>query len=194
MELDTCPSSPGPARHRLFYAQADPCLTADEVQGVFEEFGSVVSVRMIEDKATNSSSGCGYVEYASASHAQAAVSALNGGSRLAAPGLRFTLAFAMLERPGVQEPGSGQGQSATDQDGITAEDSEELERCARTVYFARVPPCVPVEELEELFGSCGKVVNVNLFKPWATSKTSKVRGAVAASTPCSPTPGCSIAQ
>jgi hypothetical protein len=134
---------------------------------------------MIEDKATNSSSGCGYVEYASAAHAQAAVSGLHGGSRLAAPGLRFTVATAMLQRAEAADSGSGQGgQAAADQDGNTAEDPEELERCARTVYFARVPPCVPVEELEQLFGSCGKIINVNLFKPWATSKTSKVRAVI----------------
>ena len=43
-----------------------------------------------------------------------------------------------------------------------------------SVFFAKVPPCVPASEVVEVFGSCGKVVAVNLFKPWANSKTSKV--------------------
>jgi hypothetical protein len=54
--------------------------------------------------------------------------------------------------------------------------SEELDRCARNIYFARVPPCVALDEIKEVFGSCGPIVEVNLFRPWATAKTSKVRG------------------
>jgi hypothetical protein len=56
--------------------------------------------------------------------------------------------------------------------------SEELDRCARTIYFARVPPCVSLDEIREVFGSCGPIVEVNLFRPWATAKTSKVRAHV----------------
>lgn len=53
---------------------------------------------------------------------------------------------------------------------------QELGDDARTVYFARVPPTVPKEEILEVFNSfCGPVVRVNLFRPWATAKTHNVR-------------------
>jgi hypothetical protein len=53
--------------------------------------------------------------------------------------------------------------------------ADELSPHERYVFFAKVPPCVPASEIAALFTRCGKVLGVNLFKPWATSKTSKVR-------------------
>lgn len=42
------------------------------------------------------------------------------------------------------------------------------------VFFARVPPTVPYESIHALFSQFGKVLNLNLFRPWASAKTSKV--------------------
>jgi hypothetical protein len=83
-----------------------------------------------------------------------------------------TQARTSTDSPVVGTPPAQEGAPA----GAGATDEEELKKCERTVYFARVPPCVPVEELQQLFASCGDVIEVNLFKPWATSKTSKVWG------------------
>jgi hypothetical protein len=46
------------------------------------------------------------------------------------------------------------------------------------VFFARVPPTVPYEELHELFSKYGTVTNLNLYRRWATAKTSKGCGLV----------------
>jgi hypothetical protein len=44
------------------------------------------------------------------------------------------------------------------------------------VFFAKVPPFVQEEQLLELFTRCGAVVGINLYRSWATTKKSKVRG------------------
>lgn len=43
------------------------------------------------------------------------------------------------------------------------------------LFFARVPPTVSYESILELFTQFGTVLTLNLFRPWATAKTSKVR-------------------
>lgn len=43
-------------------------------------------------------------------------------------------------------------------------------------FFARVPPIVTHEQLLELFREFGEVEDVNLFRPFAEAKTSKVKG------------------
>lgn len=42
------------------------------------------------------------------------------------------------------------------------------------VFFARVPPTVPYESILALFQQFGTVNSLNLFRPWASAKTSKV--------------------
>jgi RNA recognition motif-containing protein len=46
------------------------------------------------------------------------------------------------------------------------------------VFFARVPPNVPYEELHGVFSKYGTVTNLNLYRRWATAKTSKGCGLV----------------
>ena len=48
------------------------------------------------------------------------------------------------------------------------------EESLSSVFFAKVPPCVPASELWEVFSACGTVVKVNLFKQGTDAKTSKV--------------------
>ncbi|GAC1386999.1 MAG: RNA-binding protein [Candidatus Saccharimonadales bacterium] len=52
--------------------------TEDELKTLFGEHGNVVSVAIIKDRDTNQSKGFGFVEFAEASEAQAAISNLNG--------------------------------------------------------------------------------------------------------------------
>lgn len=42
------------------------------------------------------------------------------------------------------------------------------------VFFAKVPPTALANEVESLFGSFGKLAEVNLFRAWAGAKHSKV--------------------
>jgi hypothetical protein len=53
----------------------------------------------------------------------------------------------------------------------------------RTLYFARVPPCVPEANILALFQICGPVRALQLYRPWASARSSKVGVAVAVSHP-----------
>jgi hypothetical protein len=68
----------------------------------------------------------------------------------------------------ADSPSSGSGFQTK-----TLTEEEEREKCLRSIYFARVPPCIPADEIQAVFATCGQVVEVNLYKPWASSKTSK---------------------
>lgn len=48
----------------------------------------------------------------------------------------------------------------------------------RSIFFAGVTPVIPAETLLALFSQFGPVQSINLFKPWAGSKTSKGCGIV----------------
>lgn len=61
-------------------------------------------------------------------------------------------------------------------DGEDASDSADNPIVLGTsLFFARVPPTVSYESIMELFAQFGTVLTLNLFRPWATAKTSKVR-------------------
>lgn len=53
-------------------------ITGEELASVFEVYGRVVSSRVIENKATSTSHGYGFVEMASEEAAERAIEALNG--------------------------------------------------------------------------------------------------------------------
>ncbi|MHB8955028.1 MAG: RNA recognition motif domain-containing protein [Pirellulaceae bacterium] len=52
--------------------------TDSDLQGMFEEFGSVQSAQVIMDRESGRSKGFGFVEMSSDQEAQAAIEALNG--------------------------------------------------------------------------------------------------------------------
>ena len=54
---------------------------------------------------------------------------------------------------------------------------------ANAIFFARVPATVPPEDLIALFSKYGHVQHLNLYRRWATAKTSKGCGVVEFSTP-----------
>lgn len=43
------------------------------------------------------------------------------------------------------------------------------------IFFAKVPPTALASEVENLFGSFGKLAEVNLFRAWAGARHSKVK-------------------
>ena len=52
-------------------------FTEDELRGVFEEFGEVVSAKVIIDKYNQRSRGFGFVEMANEAEAETAIAKLN---------------------------------------------------------------------------------------------------------------------
>jgi RNA recognition motif-containing protein len=55
-------------------------VTEDELRKAFEAFGQVTTVSIIKDRYSNESRGFGFVEMATKSEAQAAITGLNGTS------------------------------------------------------------------------------------------------------------------
>jgi RNA recognition motif-containing protein len=53
-------------------------MKEEDLAGVFKQFGTVSSVKIIRDKKTHRSKGYGFVEMASESDADKAVESLNG--------------------------------------------------------------------------------------------------------------------
>ncbi len=52
--------------------------TEDDLRASFENFGEVISVRIIQDRATGRSKGFGFVEMPDEESAETAIAALNG--------------------------------------------------------------------------------------------------------------------
>ncbi len=63
---------------KIFVGNLSRRVTQDALQQVFETFGQVTSVEIIRDKFSGESKGFGFVEMASKSEAQAAMTGLNG--------------------------------------------------------------------------------------------------------------------
>jgi RNA recognition motif-containing protein len=71
---------------KLFVGSLPYSVTDDQLNEMFQEFGTVVSAKVIMDRDTNRSKGFGFVEYESQEEAQAAIDAMNnkeiGGRRI----------------------------------------------------------------------------------------------------------------
>lgn len=63
---------------KLFVAGLPYDLDDQELNEIFSEYGSVDSAKVILDRETRKSRGFGFVEFADASNAQAAIEALDG--------------------------------------------------------------------------------------------------------------------
>jgi hypothetical protein len=61
------------------------------------------------------------------------------------------------------------------QEDATSDSADNPILLGTSLFFARVPPTVSYESIMELFAQFGTVLTLNLFRPWATAKTSKVR-------------------
>ena len=84
---------------KLYVGNLAYSVDKSRLEGMFADFGAVVSAQVIMDRETNRSKGFGFVEMGSDHEAQAAIAALNGKSM---DGRNLTVNEA---RP--QEPRSG---------------------------------------------------------------------------------------
>lgn len=62
----------------LYIGNLDYSVKEEQLQKIFEEFGEVISTKIITDKFTGRSKGFGFVEMENDEEAKAAISALNG--------------------------------------------------------------------------------------------------------------------
>ena len=65
---------------KIFVGNLPFSVTDASLKSNFGEYGQVTSARVMMDRDTNKSKGFGFVEMASAEHAQAAIDGLNGMS------------------------------------------------------------------------------------------------------------------
>ena len=63
---------------KLYVGNLSYGTTDSDLQGMFEEFGTVQSAQVIMDRESGRSKGFGFVEMSSDQEAQAAIKALNG--------------------------------------------------------------------------------------------------------------------
>ncbi|MCH9616904.1 MAG: hypothetical protein SP4CHLAM5_03870 [Chlamydiia bacterium] len=63
---------------KLYVGNIPYSLDNDSLKELFEEFGTVVSAQIIEDRDTGRSKGFAFVEMSSTDEAQAAIDAMNG--------------------------------------------------------------------------------------------------------------------
>lgn len=84
-------------------------VTDEELKALFAQFGEVKSAKVIKDKFTGDSRGFGFIEMASASEAEQAISNLNGMD-LEGRKIRVNEANPREERP--RSPRMGGGRSS----------------------------------------------------------------------------------
>jgi RNA recognition motif-containing protein len=80
----------------------------DQLRGLFEEYGTVSSAKVIIDRDTMRSKGFGFVEMDDSTQAQAAISALDGQDYQGRP-LRVNEARPREDRRGPRGGGGGKG-------------------------------------------------------------------------------------
>jgi len=62
----------------IYVGNLNYSVTDEELKGLFQEYGTVESARVIFDRMTNRSKGFGFVDMPDDGEANAAISALNG--------------------------------------------------------------------------------------------------------------------
>jgi len=65
-------------RKKLYVGNLSYKATEDDLKNLFREFGTVIEVNLITDRATGKSRGFGFVEFSSGDEADKAVNSLNG--------------------------------------------------------------------------------------------------------------------
>ncbi|KAF6258452.1 hypothetical protein COO60DRAFT_1701321 [Scenedesmus sp. NREL 46B-D3] len=158
-------------RRRLFFAQAAADASEEQIKQWFSQYGSVESVQLFTEATNGISSGCGYITMSTNEQAAAALAAVQQN-----PQLQTHVGFLNVSWP-LDEAGAAAPTAAA----ATASQNPMSSLAAnadRTLFFAKVPPTALASEVELLFGSFGKLAEVNLFRAWAGAKHSKGCGLI----------------
>ncbi|NLH17157.1 MAG: RNA-binding protein [Phycisphaerae bacterium] len=91
---------------KLYVGNLRPDQASEELQGWFAEYGTVLSVNIVIDKATNTGKGYGFVEMSTDAEAEAAKTGLNGAER---GGAALKVADANPPKTGGGRPGGRGG-------------------------------------------------------------------------------------
>jgi RNA recognition motif-containing protein len=91
---------------RLYVGNLGYAVTSEELQGLFEQYGSVISAQVLSDRETGRSRGFGFVEMDNDAEAEAAIEQLDGTEH---GGRRLTVNEARPRTPGSGPRGGGGG-------------------------------------------------------------------------------------
>uniref|UniRef100_A0A383VEA1 RRM domain-containing protein n=1 Tax=Tetradesmus obliquus TaxID=3088 RepID=A0A383VEA1_TETOB len=160
-------------RRRLFFAQAAADATEEHIKQWFSQYGLVESVQLFNEATNGISSGYGYVTMSSNEQAAAALAAVQQNPQLQTP-VGFLNVSWPLDEPGAAAPTAAAAAAGTSPNPM----SSLAANADRTLFFAKVPPTALASEVELLFGSFGKLAEVNLFRAWAGAKHSKGCGLI----------------
>lgn len=154
------------SKRRLFFAQTAPDVTEEQLTAWFGQFGIVEQLELYKDPTGSASAGYGYITMATSEGAAAAVATAQQNPQSGCPAkyLNFSCPVTV-----AVEDVAAQGNSAQ---------SNLVANAERTLFFAKVSPTALASEIELLFGSFGKLAEVNLFRAWAGAKHSKGCGLV----------------
>jgi cold-inducible RNA-binding protein len=89
---------------RLYVGNLKYSVTSEQLQELFEQFGTVISAQVLSDRDTGRSRGFGFVEMANDDEAQAAIEALDSRDL---DGRRLTVNEARPRTPGGGGGGGG---------------------------------------------------------------------------------------
>ena len=91
---------------RLYVGNLTYEVTDQELQGLFEQFGTVESAQVVQDRNTGRSKGFGFVEMGTQAEADASIAALNGKDH---NGRALTVNEARPKTEGGRSGGGGGG-------------------------------------------------------------------------------------
>lgn len=91
---------------RLYVGNLSYSVTSEDLQELFEQYGSVISAQVLSDRETGRSRGFGFVEMANDAEADAAIENLDGNEH---EGRRLTVNEARPRTPGGGGPRGGRG-------------------------------------------------------------------------------------
>ncbi|HMB06281.1 MAG TPA: RNA-binding protein [Isosphaeraceae bacterium] len=91
---------------RLYVGNLSFSVTSEDLQELFEQYGSVISAQVLSDRETGRSRGFGFVEMDNDEEADAAIENLDGSEH---GGRRLTVNEARPRTPGGGGPRGGRG-------------------------------------------------------------------------------------
>jgi len=94
---------------KLFVGMVPPSLGAEELQEVFEPYGTVVETFIIKDNVTGSSKGCAFIKYQDKASADNAILQLNGRKQIEGGKAPLVVKYADNKRTETPNWGSPQG-------------------------------------------------------------------------------------
>jgi len=161
-KTNTVASTPTPeadteVHSEIFVRNMSYDTTEDGLREFFSKYGSIESLKVLQNRDTGRSKGIGFVEFTTRDEAKKAIA---DADNLNLDGRLLAISFSNENRPapGGNAGGFGGGQSFGGQGGNKNDSS------AKTVFVGNISWNTTEESLTEFFSKCGSVVAVRIAK------------------------------